>query len=69
LPVLFFDAKTGQLVQRLNLSGQPFLTTRGDWRWGLPLLPEVRVAHPHAEVQLSAQSVVVALEGQVWVRK
>jgi cellulose synthase operon protein C len=68
-PVLFCDPKSGQLVQRLNLNGKPPLTTRGGWRLGLPLMPELRVAHPRVGVQVSAQGVVVALEGQVWVRK
>jgi outer membrane protein assembly factor BamB/tetratricopeptide (TPR) repeat protein len=68
-PVLFCDAKTGQLVQRLNLNGKPPLATRGGWRLGLPLMPEMRVEHPRVSVQVSAKGLVIALEGQVWVRK
>jgi hypothetical protein len=41
----------------------------GGWRLGLPLLPELRVAHPRVTVRLSGQGVIVALEGQVWVRQ
>jgi hypothetical protein len=68
-PVLFCDPKTGQLAQRLNLSGKPPLVTHGGWRLGLPLLPELRLGHPRVGVEVSAQGVVVALDGQVWVRK
>jgi hypothetical protein len=68
-PVFFFEAKTGQLVQRLNLRGKRPAHQGVEWRFGMPLLPEVCWHPAPIHFQVLPQGVLVALEGQVWVRK
>jgi outer membrane protein assembly factor BamB len=69
VPVLFFDLRTGQLVQRLNLRTQlPHVVANGLSPAEEALLPQLRLEEPEVALQLSAQGLVAALPGRAWGR-
>jgi len=72
LPLVFCDPKTGQLVQRLNLSGMEraakFQTTTGPGLAVVPSLASMRPAREESSpvVQFAPHRLVAAVGGQVW---
>jgi hypothetical protein len=71
-PLVFCDPKTGQVVQRLNLSGMEraakFQTTTGPGLAVVPSFASVRPAREESSpvMQIAPHRLVAAVGGQVW---
>jgi outer membrane protein assembly factor BamB len=60
-PVLFFDPKTGQLVQRVNVrGGGPLASVRGPPQIGEPAVLQLRVEERPVMLQVSCRGLVAA---------
>jgi outer membrane protein assembly factor BamB len=68
-PVLFYDPRTGQLVQRVNVrTGGPQIAVRGPLQLGAPAVPRLRFEEQPVMLQVSGRGLVAAGVGMAMGR-